>query len=81
MLKMQHEKSEAMKDYYFLSPIRKEALQTFRNMNASNKGTLEVVLLFFQRKYVRPLSEARQSKLQILLLSLTRNHSQTSLKN
>ena len=47
-----------MKDYYFLSPIRKEALQTLRNMNASNKGTLEVVLLFFQRKYVRPLSEA-----------------------
>ena len=58
MLRMQHQKSEAMKKKHFLSHSRKEALQVFRNMNASNKRTLEDLLIFFQRKYVRSLSEA-----------------------
>ena len=58
MLKMQTEKSEAIKVNHFHSHLRKKALQTFRNINASNKGTLQDVLVIFRRKYVRPESQA-----------------------
>ena len=58
VLEMQTEISEAMKNNHFDSHFQKEALQTFRNMNASNKRTLEDVLTIFRRKYVRLQSRA-----------------------
>ena len=58
MLKMQPEMTEAMKINYFHAHLRKEALQTFRNISASNKKTLDDVLIVFRRKYVKPESQA-----------------------
>ena len=54
MLKLQPEITEAMKIKYFHAHLRKEALQTFRNLSASNKKTLDEVLIVFRRKYVKP---------------------------
>ena len=51
MLKMQPEMTEAMKINHFHAHLRKEALQTVRNMSASNKKTLDDVLIVFRRKY------------------------------
>ena len=39
-------------------PERKNALQTFRNINSTNRQTLEDVLVIFRRKYVKPESQA-----------------------
>ena len=47
MLKMQPEMTEAMKINHFHAHLRKEALQTFRNMSALNKKTLDDVLIVF----------------------------------
>ena len=47
MLKMQPEITEAMKINHFHVHLRKEALQTFRNINAVNKKTLDDVLIVF----------------------------------
>ena len=58
MLKMQPEMTEAMKIYHFHAHLRKEALQTFRNISALNKKTLDDVLIVFRRKYVKPQSQA-----------------------
>ena len=58
MLKMQTEMTEAMKINRFQANLRKEALQTFRNISASNKKTLDDVLIVFRRKYVKPESQA-----------------------
>ena len=58
MLKMQPEMTEAMKINHFHAHLRKEALQTFRNISALNKKTLDDVLIVFRRKYVKPESEA-----------------------
>ena len=58
MLKMQLEITEAMKVNHFHAHIRKEALQTFRNMSASNKKTLDDVPIVFRRKYVKPETQA-----------------------
>ena len=58
MLKMQPEKTEAMKINHFHAHLRKEALQTFRNISAVNKKTLDDVLIVFRRKYVKPESQA-----------------------
>ena len=58
MLKMQPELTEAMKINHFHAHLRKEALQTFRNISASNKKTLDDVLIVFRRKYVKPESQA-----------------------
>ena len=58
MLKMQPEMTEAMKINHFHAHLRKEALQTFRNKSASNKKTLNDVLIVFRRKYVKPESQA-----------------------
>ena len=52
MLKMQPEMTEAMKINQFHAHLRKEALQTFRNISALNKETLDGVLIVFRRKYV-----------------------------
>ena len=58
MLKMQPEMTEAMKIDHFHARLCKEALQTFRNISASNKNTLDDVLIVFRRKYVKPESQA-----------------------
>ena len=50
--------TEAMKIDHFHAHIGKEALQTFRNISASNKETLDDVLIVFRRKYVKPESQA-----------------------
>ena len=58
MLKMQPEMTEAMKINHLHAHLRKEALQTFRKISASNKKTLDDVLIVFRRKYVKPESKA-----------------------
>ena len=58
MLKMQPEMTEAMKINHFHAPLRKDALQTFRRISASNKKTLDDVLIVFRRKYIKPESQA-----------------------
>ena len=58
MLKMQPEMTEAMKSNHFHAHLRKEAPQTFRNISASNKKTLDDVLIVFRRIYVKPESQA-----------------------
>ena len=57
-LKMQPEMTKAIKINNFHAHLRKEALQTFRNISASNKKTLDDVLIVFRRKYVKPKSQA-----------------------
>ena len=58
MLKMQPEMTEAMKINHSHAHLRKEALQTFRNISAVNRKTLDDVLIVFRRKYVKPESQA-----------------------
>ena len=58
MIKMQPEMTEQMKINHFHSLLRKNALQTFRNISSSNRRTLEDVLVIFRRKYVKPESQA-----------------------
>ena len=54
----QPEMTEQMKINHFHSLLRKNALQTFRNISSSNRQTLEDVLVIFRRKYVKPESQA-----------------------
>ena len=58
MIKMQPAMTEQMKINHFHSLLRKGALQTFRNINSTNRQTLEDVLVIFRRKYVKPESQA-----------------------
>ena len=58
MLKMQPDMAEAMKVNHFHSHLRKEALQTFKNIQRTSRTTLEDVLVIFRRKYVKPQSVA-----------------------
>ena len=58
MIKMQPDMTETMKINHFLSLLRKNALQTFRNINSANRQTLEDILAVFRRKYVKPESQA-----------------------
>ena len=58
MIKMQPEMTEAMKINHFLGHLRKEALQTFRNISASRKKTPDDVVIVFRRKCVKPESHA-----------------------
>ena len=58
MIKMQPEMTEQMKIIHFHSLLRKNALQTFRNINSTNRQTLVDVLVIFRRKYVKPESQA-----------------------
>ena len=57
-LKMQPEITEAMKINHFHAHLRNKALQRFRNISASNKKTLDDVLIVFRRKDVKPESQA-----------------------
>ena len=58
MNKMQPAMTEQMKINHFHSLLRKEALQTFRNINSTNHQTLEDVQVIFRRRYVKPESQA-----------------------
>ena len=58
MIKMQPEMTEQMMINHFHSLLRKNALQTFRNISSANRQTLEDVLVIFRRKYVKPESQA-----------------------
>ena len=58
MIEIQPEMTEQMKINHFHSLLRKNALQTFRNISSSNRQTLEDVLVIFRRKYVKPESQA-----------------------
>ena len=58
MIKMQPDMTETMKINDFHSLLRKNALQTFRNINTANRLTLEDILAVFRRKYVKPESQA-----------------------
>ena len=58
MIKMQPEMTEQMKINHFHSLLRKNALQTFRNISSNKRQTLEDVLVIFRRKYVKPESQA-----------------------
>ena len=58
ILKIQPEMTEAMKINDFHAHLQKEALQTVRKLSASNKKTLNDVLIVFRRKYVKPESQA-----------------------
>ena len=58
MIKMQPDMTETMKINHFHSLLRKNALQTFRNVNSANRQTLEDILAIFRRKYVKPESQA-----------------------
>ena len=55
---MQPDMSEQIKINRFQSLLRKNALQTFRNISTANRQTLEDVLVCFRRKYVKPESQA-----------------------
>ena len=57
-IKMQPEMTEQMKITHFHSLLKKNALQAFRNINSTNRQTLEDVLVIFRRKYVKPESQA-----------------------
>ena len=59
MPKMESDWTEAININHFCAHIREEALQTFRNKIASNKKTLDDVLIVFRRKYVKPESTAK----------------------
>ena len=58
MIKMQPDMTETMKINHFHSLLRKNALQTFRNINSTNRQTLEDILAVFRREYVKPESQA-----------------------
>ena len=58
MLKMQPEMTEAMKYNYFNAHLRREAVQTFKNISATNKKTLDDVRIVFRRKNIKPESQA-----------------------
>ena len=58
MIKMEPDMTEAMKINHFHSLLRKNALQTFRNISSANRQTLEDILAVFRRKNVSPESQA-----------------------
>ena len=58
MIKMQPDMTETMKINHFHSLLRKNELQTFRNINSANRQTSEDILAVFGRKYVKPESLA-----------------------
>ena len=58
MIKMQPDMTETMKTNHFHSLLRKNALQTLRNINTANRQILEDILAVFRRKYVKPESQA-----------------------
>ena len=58
MIKIHSDMTETKKLNHFHSLLRKNALQTFRNINTANRQTLEDILAVFRRRYVKPESLA-----------------------
>ena len=58
MLKMKPEMTKALKINNFHTHLREKALQTFRNINESDKKTLDDVLNVFRRQIIKPESQA-----------------------
>ena len=54
MIKMQPDMTETMKINHFLSLLRKNALQTFGNINTANRQTLEDILAVFPENRSNP---------------------------
>ena len=57
-LKIHNQLTEEDKIYYFLSLMRGDALQTFKNIDSPNRENLGEILTVFRRKYVKPQSMA-----------------------
>ena len=57
-LKIHNQLTEEDKIYYFHSPMRGDALQTFKNISSRNRENLAEILTVFLRKYVKPQSMA-----------------------
>ena len=58
MLKVPAEMTNAVNINHVHAHLRKKALQKFTNTSASNKETLNDVLIVFRRKYIKPESQA-----------------------
>ena len=58
MTKMHPEMSEQIKINHSHSLLKKNALQTFRNISTANRPSLEDELVIFRRQYVKPESQA-----------------------
>ena len=56
--KIHNQLTEEDKINYFLSLMRGDALQTFKNINHRNRKKLTEILTVFRRKYVKPQSMA-----------------------
>ena len=57
-LKIHNHLTEEVKIYYFHSPMRGDALHTFKNITSPNRENLGGILTVFRRKYVKPQSMA-----------------------
>ena len=57
-LKIHNHLTEQDKIYYFLSHMRGDALQTFKNISSPNQENLTEILTVYRRKYVKPQSMA-----------------------
>ena len=55
-LKIHNQLTEENKVNYFHSLMRRDALQTFKNISSSNRENLTEILIVFRRKYVKPQS-------------------------
>ena len=53
-LKIHNQLTEEDRINYFQSLIRRDALQTFKNINGSNRENLGETLAIFRKKYVKP---------------------------
>ena len=58
MLKMQPDLTESMKVNHLHPDLRKETLQTFKNIHFTARTTVEDVPVIFRRKYVKEQSVA-----------------------
>ena len=69
-LKIRNQLTEGDKVNYFLSLMRGDALQTFKNISSPNRENLTEILSVFRRKYVKPQSMATaKHKFQQLLFN------------
>ena len=59
-LKTHNQLTEEVKVNNFLSLMRGDALQTFKNITSPNRENLEEILTVFRRKYMKPQSMARE---------------------
>ena len=64
-LKIHNQLTEDDRFNYFHSLMRRDALQTFKNINGPTRENLEEILTVFRRKYVRKNPIDGNSKTQI----------------